>query len=151
MDALLTALVVWLAANFGLPASDTHPEIRLAAAAEIAAIRYGPLTPETRGVFAPAVVTNAPREVVAIYDSKRKTIVLSHEWNGRSAADLSVLVHELVHHLQDSANLRYECPAAREKIAYAAQEKWLGLFGRNLETEFEIDPFTLKVTTECGF
>jgi hypothetical protein len=62
-----------------------------------------------------------------------------------------VLLHELVHHLQDASNQRYECPAAREQLAYAAQEKWLALFGQSLESEFDIDPFTLKVSTTCEF
>ena len=66
-------------------------------------------------------------------------------------AEVSVLVHEVVHHLQTSAKLTYECPAARERLAYAAQEKWLGLFGRSLESDFEIDAFTLKVSTMCGY
>jgi hypothetical protein len=40
---------------------------------------------------------------------------------------------------------------AREELAYAEQEKWLALFDRSLLTEFQIDPFTLKVSTTCGF
>jgi hypothetical protein len=31
------------------------------------------------------------------------------------------------------AGTAYECPAEREKLAYEAQDHWLGLFGRNLE------------------
>ena len=155
MNALMTALVTWLAANFGLPATYNHPDIQFAPPVEIAILRYQAFTPEKRrdvvGALEQAVVTGKPREVVAIYDPQRNVIVLSDQWTGRTAADVSVLVHELVHHLQDSARLRYECPAAREKMAYAAQAKWLGLFGSTLESEFEIDPFTLKISTECGF
>src|SRR5262245_11180099 len=32
-----------------------------------------------------------------------------------------ILVHEVVHHLQQMANLTYECPAAREELAFAAR------------------------------
>ena len=71
--------------------------------------------------------------------------------SGKAAADLSVLVHEMVHHLQNIGGIRYECPAAREQLAYLAQDKWLGLFGQDLEHAFEIDKFTLKVSTSCGF
>lgn len=46
---------------------------------------------------------------------------------------------------------RCECPGARERLAYAAQDKWLNLFGRDLSSEFELDAFTLKMTTACGF
>jgi hypothetical protein len=63
---------------------------------------------------------------------------------------MSVVVHEMVHHLQNKAGMSFACPAEREQMAYAAQEKWLGLFGLSLRSEFEIDAFTLKVTTTCG-
>ena len=51
---------------------------------------------------------------------------------------------------QNKAGLTYACAGEREKLAYEAQEKWLGLFGRTLQGEFEIDPFTLKISTTCG-
>ena len=57
----------------------------------------------------------------------------------------------MVHHLQNRAGLKFACPAEREQMAYEAQDKWLGLFGRNLQSEFEIDAFTLRVSTTCGF
>src|SRR5258707_15291269 len=44
-------------------------------------------------------------------------------------------VHGMVHHLQNLANLKFECPMAREKLAYLAQDKWLGRFGTSLEKE----------------
>jgi hypothetical protein len=58
-------------------------------------------------------------------------------------------VHELVHHLQNLDKRSYNCPQLREKLAYEAQEKWLGLFGRSLESEFGIDAMTLLVGTAC--
>jgi hypothetical protein len=57
--------------------------------------------------------------------------------------------HEMVHHLRNRAGKRYNCAGAREELAYAAQDKWLNLFGRNLSTEFQIDAFTLHVGTAC--
>jgi hypothetical protein len=35
---------------------------------------------------------------------------------------LSVLVHEMVHHLQASADMRFACPAEREAVAYRAED-----------------------------
>jgi hypothetical protein len=86
---------------------------------------------------------------IAVYDNEMKTIYLPKDWAGSTPAELSILVHEMVHHLQGATKTRYECPQAREQLAYAAQEKWLRLFGRNLESEFEIDPLTLVVSTRC--
>src|SRR5436190_495475 len=152
MEALLTTIVLWLSLNYPLPSVDAHPTIEFASAREIAFVRYGAFTPEARNELAPRLdaLTKAGRETVALYDPARKTIMLSEGWTGRTPAELSVLVHEMVHHLQTSAGLTYECPAAREVLAYEAQEKWLGLSGLSLMSEFGIDAFTLKISTTCG-
>jgi len=153
MDALLTTIVLWLSLNYGLPAADAHPQIEFVPAKEISFLRYNAITPETRSEIAPRIdaLIKTGRETVALYFPTRKVILLSDSWTGRTPAELSVLVHEMVHHLQYSAALTYECSAAREALAYEAQDKWLNLFGSSLMSEFEIDAFTLKVSTSCGF
>ena len=151
MEALLTAIVLWISANFDLPAKYDHPKIEIVPATEIAALRYRTFAPEKQREILSLGGNTTGGDVVAIYDSTRKTIFLPMGWTGGTPAELSVLVHELVHHLQSAAKLTFECPAAREELAYAAQEKWLGLFGRSLLSEFEIDPFTLKIRTVCGY
>jgi len=90
------------------------------------------------------------RDVVALYDDQTKTIYLWDKWTGSRPAELSVLVHEMVHHLQNEAGTSYECAAEREKLAYEVQDKWLGLFGRNLESEFEINGLALLISTSCA-
>ncbi len=137
MTALLSAIVTWLSANFGLPAIYDHPVIERMPAEQISDIRYMTINPSHR------------REVVAVYDDITHRIAVSETWTGRTPADLSVLVHEMVHHLQNIADLTYECPAAREELAYVAQEQWLGFFGSSLHQAFDIDAATLKLTTAC--
>jgi len=153
--ALLTALVTWIAANFDLPRDYDHPQVQLVPAMEITFLRYQAFTPAQRREVLNSLPANTEgshrREVVAVYDDRTKTIFLPDTWTGKTPADLSVLVHEMVHHLQNSAQMNYECPGARERLAYAAQDKWLNLFGRDLSSEFELDAFTLKMTTACGF
>ena len=61
------------------------------------------------------------------------------------------LVHELVHHLQKVARLKFDCPMAKEKLAYLAQDRWLQRFGSSLEKEFEIDKFTLLISSGCFY
>ena len=89
--------------------------------------------------------------MVAVYDDSSSTIYLALGWTGDTPAGLSVIVHEMVHHLQHEAGLKLACPEERERDAFAAQERWLAEFGTNLETEFEIDPFTLLARTSCLF
>jgi hypothetical protein len=154
MDALLTAIVIWISANYPLPASLDHPRIERVASVEMAGLRYKGL------LSAPARQTTAlqeqessfekRRDVVALYNDQTRTIYLSDKWAGATPAELSVLVHEMVHHLQNQAGTAYECPAEREKLAYEAQDKWLHLFGRNLEQEFEINGLALLVSTSCA-
>jgi hypothetical protein len=89
------------------------------------------------------------RKVFSVYDDVTKTIYLREGWTGSTAAELSILVHEMVHHLQNLGRLKFQCLAAREKLAYEAQEQWLRLFGSDLWRDFEIDQFTLLLTTRC--
>ena len=87
--------------------------------------------------------------VIAVYDTSSDTILLSQGWQADSPTDVSALVHEMVHHLQTRAGSTYACGEAREAPAYAAQDKWLIAFGSNLEQQFGIDAFTLKLMTIC--
>jgi hypothetical protein len=90
------------------------------------------------------------RDIVGVYNDQTRTIFLSNNWAGSTPAELSVLVHEMVHHIQNEAGIKYECPAERERLAYEAQEKWLGLFGRSLQSEFGINGLALLVSTSCA-
>jgi hypothetical protein len=148
-DALLKALAVWLANNFDLPRNASSPAIELVSPVKIATFRYmGFLSDKPQDT---ASIPPGQRQVVAAYDADTGTVYLSEGWTGNTPAEISVLVHEMVHHLQYVAGTRFECPQAREELAYAAQQKWLSLFGRNLTTDFDIDGFTLLVSTRCAY
>jgi Domain of unknown function (DUF6647) len=154
MDALLTAIVIWLSANYGLPATFDHPRIERVPPIEMATLRYkGLLMSRQREVSViegQEASVEKMRGVVAVYNDQTKTIYLSNKWAGHTPAELSVLIHEMVHHLQNEAGITFECPVEREKLAYEAQDKWLGLFGRNLEKEFEINGLALLISTSCA-
>lgn len=152
-EALLTAIVTWLSTNFDLPAVNQHPRIEFVPPLKMAALRYRghdsipntPTPPDNRD----ATLLRGDHDIVALYDGAIKTIYLPEGWTGKTPAELSVLAHEMVHHLQNVAGLKYGCPEEREKPAYAAQARWLGLFGLSLTTEFQMDPFTVFAQTSC--
>lgn len=154
MDALLTAIVVWLSSNFGLPMNFEQPRIERVPSVEMATLRQrGLRSSRQRETIVPSGGIDSEmreRVVVALYNDETTTIYLSSDWQGRTPAELSVLVHEVVHHLQTKAGATFECPAEREKLAYEAQQKWLSLFGRSLESEFGIDGFALLISTSCA-
>jgi hypothetical protein len=139
----LSEISDWISQNFDLPAFDRPPAIAIAAPAEIAAMPY-------RRALGDRWAAVAGSEVVAVYDEAAQTIYLPAGWRGATPAQTSVLVHEMVHHLQSRAGRKYECAQAREKLAFLAQQRWLERFGRSLESEFGLDGFTLLVRTSCG-
>lgn len=134
---LLDTIVLWLAANFDLPPSAKIPALVTVPNTELVAMRYGP------------GASVSPGEVVAVYDDVGRTIYLGEGWTGRTPAELSVMVHEMVHHLQSAADMRFACAGEREALAYRAQDAWLGLFGESLDSAFGIDAATLLVGTAC--
>jgi len=152
---MLAAIVTWLAEHFDLPPTSDHPRIEYVSPADMAALRYQALFGPTRREAAVAAARDlrvkGMRELVAFYNDRTRTIYLPSEWTGRSAADLSILVHEMVHHLRNVSGMTYECAMGREKIAYRAQNKWLSLSDRSLAGEFGIDAMTMLVTTSCAF
>lgn len=135
--ALVDTIVLWLTANYGLPAPLQPPIIVRVPPAKLVEMRYG--TPDAVRLG----------DVVAVY--KDDTIYLMQGWTGRTPAELSMLVHEMVHHLQFSADMRFACPGEREVMAYSAQNAWLNLFGESLESAFGIDDATLRVSAACTY
>lgn len=97
MEALLTALVVWLSANFGLPATYDLPRVERMSSIEMTNLVYDNVAADQHQ----AIRTDEMRKVLSLYRVDTKTIYLPPEWTGRTPADLSILVHEMVHHLQN--------------------------------------------------
>lgn len=137
----LNEVALWLSAEFGLPIAAI-PHIEFVAKERMGALRH-------RGV--PSDHASIGRDILAVYDDDARTIYLPQGWTGETAVDTSILVHEMVHHAQNLMAIKAECPQAREKLAYEAQQRWLARFGTDLAREFGVDAFTLLVLTNCGF
>jgi Domain of unknown function (DUF6647) len=146
MEALLTAIVVWLSANYSLPASYDHPRVEFSSATKMTS----PLRTDDGSPQKPGMVLNQPEsDIVSLYSNKSKTIFMRDGWTGKTPAELSILVHEMVHHLQNVGQLQFACPEEREELAYKAQDQWLGLFGHDLLHDFDMDAFTIAVKSKC--
>jgi len=148
---LLSAIAVWLSAEFGLSTIQRYPEIAIVPSDVIIGLRYrGLLPPTAQDMAANAAMARLQmNDTLAIYSDREQTIYLAEGWSGGTAAGLSILVHEMVHHFQNVLGVKHECPQEREKLAYKAQDRWLSLFGHSLETDFELDGFSLLAKTGC--
>jgi hypothetical protein len=149
-EALVDAIKTWLSIQFALAAIDRQPRIEFVPSSKIAALRINALLSSPQSTKADGSEF-AQHDTVAIYHDTTQTIYLADDWTGGSPAELSILVHEMVHHFQNMLGLKYECPQAREALAYRAQDQWLGLFGHDLATDFDLDPFSLLVKTKCFY
>ena len=78
--ALLTAMVLWISANFDFPANYEHPNIKLVPASEITFLRYRAFTAaqqrELLSRQSASAAQTGRREAVAVYDDQTSTIFL---------------------------------------------------------------------------
>ena len=112
-ESLKIALLKWIGANSEYNASRT-----LANPPEVKFCEHGStLVYEGKAI-------HFDSRLNGVYDETTKQICLAKPWHASSVKDQSVLLHELVHHVQfESKN--WPCPKATEWEAYKLQEAWL--------------------------
>jgi hypothetical protein len=133
----------WLHQELGLPADLPLPAIAFVPNHRLAAHRFRDVPADRTGA--------RDADVLAVYDDDTRTIYLPEDWTADRSVGGSILVHEMVHHIQNLSGETFACPEAREAAAFAAQERWLNRFGGSLESEFGIDPFTVLARSMCGW
>ena len=127
---LIVHLELWLDESTSLPRNERDTNIRWID-------RYSAATlPESQH----AAYGGDPR---GRYDPDSDTIWLVHPWDPRDPRDVSVLLHELIHHRQAVAGHWY-CPGAQELPAYRTQQAWLAELG------LEINVNWIAVVLESG-
>jgi len=148
-EDLLTTIESWLSSQFTLPMIDRHPRIELASPSTIASLGYKKLLSD------PSIIagseTDSQLRTVSLYDDLIQTIYLPKGWTGSTDVEVSMLVHEMVHHFQNLLGLKYACAQEREQLAYMAQDRWLSQSGHSLASDFDLDPFSLLVATTCKY
>jgi hypothetical protein len=111
---LRPALERWLDRHGPYPPRDDPPRIMLVDPAEALTI----------GRHA----TRFGGRLRGLYDSATGTIFLVRPWSAANPRDVGVLLHELVHHRQQTAKHWY-CPQEQEWEAYKLQAAWLAEMG----------------------
>ncbi len=121
IHALISSLDDWLDVQADWPRREAPPRIRFVGQ-EQAAARQVATASFQRG------------RMRGLYDPDRSEILLVRPWHPRDAGDVSVLLHELVHHRQ--APHHWYCPAAQELLAYRLQEAWLAERGLSADVNW---------------
>lgn len=147
--ASLDELAKWLSANHELPYSAEPPRLERVTPLRLYQMRRSAFLSSRTVGQGSTPLPGHQREVVAVYDDKTRTIFLPESWTGETIAEQSVLVHEMVHHMQNLAGQKFACAGEREKPAYLAQDEFLRLHGLDLEKEFDVDMFTVVAISAC--
>lgn len=136
LEALLRAVTVWVASELELPVPATLPAVVFTSPRSMVEMRYG-------------MAANDQLRVTALYHARTQRIFLADDWTGETQKELSVLVHEMVHHVEAQAGVQFSCPNQRERSAYRLQEHWLAQFGIDFLRTFNTDRGRLARNTSC--
>ena len=99
-EDLLISIENWLSSQFNLPTFNHHPRIELVAPSTIASLGYKKLLSDP-SVVAESETTGSQPNTVSLYDDVTQTIYLLKGWTGNDDVEVSILVHEMVHHFQN--------------------------------------------------
>ena len=119
-DVVLEQYIQWIADNSSLEYNgEPLPEIIYVNQAMLQILMYGEQTvaqAEFEGFELP--------EVIALYDSSVDQIILSTGTDINAFENQFMLVHELVHYMQDINGIADPCPGMLEREAYELTDRW---------------------------
>ena len=112
MKEILTALMIWLGANTPFSTNFDIPVVMFLPQEEMNSMYYKDNEHEQKSLH-------------GMYDQENDIIYLPDDWDRREAWDMGVLVHEMVHYLQDMNEMKFACSAEMEKMAWPIQQFYL--------------------------
>lgn len=139
MKALMIALMTYASTLTGLPVPDVLPTIEYRSDQELFHMAH-PGQPYEK---------DKPFNPVALY--LEGTAYLRDDFDVTSDKDVVVLTHELVHHMQFMAQVRWECIADLERGAYDVTLKQVKQMGTTTEDLMGLGGLVIMfVTAPCG-
>ena len=112
MKEILTALMIWLGANTSFDTNHDIPNVLFLSQTQMEEMFY-------KGT------DKMPNTLHGLYDPESDTIILPDTWDRREAWDLGVLLHEMVHYLQDQNDMDFNCTAEMERESWPIQQRYL--------------------------
>lgn len=137
MKELIASLLLWIGAETNYNVDIVHPEIKMMTQIELENKFYGKDI-EPSGTLH------------AFYDPEHDAIYLNSAFDRFNAFDKGVLLHELLHYVQDvngTVGTKFECLRESELEVYPLQKKYL------LEVHgvvFDYDELYLKLSATCN-
>ena len=111
MKEILIALMIWIGANTNYNIDVPLPPIEFKTQVEMESLYYGERKKEG--------------ELYGFYNLKKNIIILPDTWDSARPFDLGLLVHEMIHYLQDVNEIQFRCVAEMEADAWPLQKQYL--------------------------
>ena len=112
MKEILIALMIWIGANTDYNTNVPLPSIEFKTQVEMENLYYGDRS-EKEG------------DLYGFYNLKKNIIILPDTWDSTKPFDLGLLVHEIIHYLQDINDVQFGCTAEMELDAWPLQKQYL--------------------------
>ena len=112
MKEIITALMIWLGANTPFDTNHDIPKVIFLPQEQMEKMFY-------KGK------DEMPNTLHGLYDKESDTIILPDTWDRRNPWDMGILLHEMVHYLQDQNGMKFSCTAEMERDAWPPQQKYL--------------------------
>lgn len=142
MQELMAALMIWASNATGLPVAEDMPVLVLEDRCAIQRMAYADENHECTA-----------DGVQAIYDHRTEAIYLPDTWSPTRLYDVSLLLHELIHHMQNEVGTDFDtvdCPGRDlERPAYTAQAAFIKGAGIDPWEVMRINQLALYFITTC--
>jgi hypothetical protein len=131
--------MLWINATTGLPVPDVRPVIQYLSAERL----HYMVAPDTEYDPDGSFIYHAAYRNDFVY--------LTKGWDRNDIVDLSTLVHELTHHMQEHSGQTWGCNAAKEPQAYSVQEDFLTAAGVEKPLEaMQVNRLFIAFRGMCG-
>jgi len=111
MKEILIALMIWIGANTDYNTDVPLPVVEFKTQVEMESLYYGERKREG--------------DLYGFYNLKKNVIILPDTWDSARPFDLGLLVHEMIHYLQDVNEIQFQCVAEMEADAWPLQKQYL--------------------------
>ena len=133
MKEIITALMIWIGANSSLDTLIDIPQVIFLPQKQMESLYYSAGNIKTGTLH-------------GFYNTKQDVVILPDTWDRREGWDLSVLLHEIVHYVQDMNRVTFKCLQEMEKDTWPLQQKYLKEV-HNIDWEY--DKLWYVLTSTC--
>ena len=114
MKELILSLFLFIAAETNYNTDLPYPEIVFLPKSELVEMYVGDSQKDY-----------TPTDLWAFYNLESKKIFLRDTWDLHNPWNKSILLHELIHYVQDMNGVKFPCTQAMEKESWPLQQKYL--------------------------